>query len=86
MTSRAPPTKRNAGAAPGGEATTSKGKPTATGTSAQAPDPRPFSIVIWGARCREWSRYATFEQADDQVRALRKHGLDAHIEGPDDGK
>ena len=41
---------------------------------------RPFAVVIRGTRRREWGRYATSIQADDQARALQKHGFDARAE------
>ena len=44
---------------------------------------RQFVVVIRGTRRREWGRYLTFAEADDQARALAKHGFDAHVETDD---
>ena len=40
---------------------------------------RPFVVVIAGSRKREWSRYLTKEQADEQCKLLKAHGFNATV-------
>lgn len=45
--------------------------------------PRPYAVIITGARQREWGRYPTSKQAEGVAAQLRAHGFDAQtVEAP----